>query len=406
MKWAGSLALSLEMVLKTVLEMSKQIYIYSGISPGKKGTGNFLSYFLEQFINNNIDFTLISHKTPNTGYVSIIAKKLGLIKILRSIFMFFSNFFAKKNINNSIVFLFHPQSIGLNQSIDLIKNNQVYFYVLDTFFFCKKSYNYISGNSPCFKCMSNTNASLENNCGFSIFNHKDEDYHNFQNTIFKNLSSINFLTQNDNQLRLLKQKFGDKINVKTLGMLINLKNDIIEKDDSEFSYDFVFHNTGLKPKGLDYFIKLAKEMVNHSFLIPYKSSDLHSSIEDIQNIINIDFIPMTWETGLRNAIVNCKIVINPSLWSAPVEGALLKSIMYNGCVAIVPVDFSFQKEIPSESVIQLYTDIKKTKKKLTSIVTSKKLIDDYKIKSFEWLNSYQNTTESNFINFFKDLKNL
>ena len=49
--------------------MSKKIYIYSGISPGKKGAGNFLSFFLEQFKDNNIDFKLISHKTPNTGYI-------------------------------------------------------------------------------------------------------------------------------------------------------------------------------------------------------------------------------------------------------------------------------------------------------------------------------------------------
>ena len=52
---------------------------------------------------------------------------------------------------------------------------------------------------------------------------------------------------------------------------------------------------------------------------------------------------------------NAKIVINPSLWSAPVEGALLKSIKYNGCIAIVPIDFSFKKEIPSDTVIHLHS---------------------------------------------------
>jgi len=384
--------------------MSKEIYVYSGISPGKKGTGNFLTFFLEQFKKNNIDYKLIFYKTPNTGYISIIAKKIALIKTLRSVYMFFSSFFIKKDITNSIVFLFHPQSIGLKQSIDLIKDNQVYFYVLDTFFFCKKSYNYIEGHSPCFKCISNPNASIENNCEFSIFKLNDKNYYNFQKTIYENLSTITFLTQNDNQLLLLKQKFGNKINAKKLGMLINLPNDLIDKNDLKLSYDFVFHNTGVKSKGIDYFIKIAKRMVNHSFLIPYNSSDLNLDIKDLQNSDNIDFISMSWETGLKTAVANCKIVINPSLWSAPVEGALLKSIKYNGCVAIVPVDFSFQKEISSDTVIKLDTDINKTVKRLTSIITSKKLIENYQVKSLKWLNSYQKATEFNFKTFFENFK--
>ena len=385
--------------------MSKEIYIYSGISPGKKGTGNFLTFFLKQFQKNNIDYKLITYATPNTGYISIIAKKLGLIKIIRSAYLFVLRFFSGEEINNSTVFIFHPQSIGLEKTTKIIKKNKVYFYVLDTFFFCKKSYNHLNGNGPCFKCISNPNASKENNCSFSIFNHKDENYDNFQNTIYENLDTITFLTQNDNQKLLLKEKFGDNIDVKKLGMLIDLPEDIAEKDDSKLSYDFVFHNTGLKSKGIEYFIKLAESMSNHSFLIPYNSSDINSDIKYFQNIDNIDFISMSWETGLKTAVVNCKIVINPSLWSAPVEGALLKSIKYNGCVAIVPGDFSFQKEIPLNTVIHLDTDITKSVKILTSILSSKISIENYKTKSLIWLKSYQNNTLLNFKSFFEFLKN-
>lgn len=385
--------------------MPKEIYIYSGISPGKKGTGNFLTFFLKQFKNNNIDYKLISYATPNTGYISIIAKKLGLIKIIRSAYLFLLRFFSGGEINNSIVFIFHPQSIGLEKTKKIIKNNKVYFYVLDTFFFCKKSYNHLNGNGPCFKCISNPNASKENNCSFSIFNNKDENYDNFQNAIYEKLDTITFLTQNDNQTLLLKEKFGDNIEVKKLGMLIDLPEDRVENDVSKLSYDFVFHNTGLKSKGIDYFIELAKNMSNHSFLIPYGRSDLNLSIKKNHNIDNVDFISMSWETGLKTAVANCKIVINPSLWSAPVEGALLKSIKYNGCVAIVPGDFSFQKEIPLDTVIHLDTDITKSVKILTSILSSKISIENYKTKSLIWLKSYQNNTVLNFKSFFEFLKN-
>ena len=140
-------------------------------------------------------------------------------------------------------------------------------------------------------------------------------------------------------------------------------------------------------------------------MIPYNSSDINSDIKDFQYIDNIDFISMSWGTGLKTAVANCKIVINPSLWSAPVEGALLKSIKYNGCVAIVPGDFSFQKEIPLDTVIHLDTDITKSVKILASILSSKILIENYKIKSLKWLNSFQNNTELNFKSFFESLKN-
>ena len=385
--------------------MPKEIYIYSGISPGKKGTGSFLTFFLEQFKKHGIEYNLIYYKTPNAGYLSTIAKKLGFIKILRYIYLKIISLIAKKKIMNSIVFIFHPQSIGLKQTTELIKKNEVYIYVLDTFFFCKKSYNYIEGNSPCYKCISNPNASKENNCDFTYFKLKDENYYNFQTAIYNNLSNITFLTQNDNQLLLLKEKFGNKINSRKLGMLINLEDNLINKRDNKLNYDFVFHNTSIKAKGIEYFIELAKGMSNHSFLIPYNSSDINSDIKDFQNIDNIDFISMSWETGLKTAVANCKIVINPSLWSAPVEGALLKSIKYNGCVAIVPGDFSFQKEIPLDTVIHLDTDITKSKQILTSILSSKNSIENYKSKSLIWLKSYQNNTELNFKSFFEFLKN-
>ena len=247
--------------------MPKEIYIYSGISPGKKGTGSFLTFFLGQFKKHGIEYNLIYYKTRNAGYLSTIAKKLGFIKNLRYVYLKMTSLISKKNITNSIVFIFHPQSIGLKQTTELIKNNEVYIYVLDTFFFCKKSYNHIEGNTPCYKCISNPDASIENNCDFTYFRLKEENYYNFQKAIYNNLSNITFLTQNDNQLFLLKEKFGININSRKLGMLINLEDNLINTRVNELNYDFVFHNTSIKPKGIEFFIEIAKRMVNHSFLL-------------------------------------------------------------------------------------------------------------------------------------------
>lgn len=382
--------------------MYKEIIIYSGIQPGKKGTGNFLSFFINKFHENNIKFKLISYNTPSGGLLVKIAKKIGVIKMLRSLYLNLIRVTSKDNISDFIVFIFHPQSIGLNITTNLIRNNKVYIYVLDTFFFCKKSYNYIDGNNACLKCISNPNASKENKCKFFLSNQRDEDYRSFQNAIQENLETICFLTQNDNQTLLLKEKFGNTINAVKLGMLINLDDDVPLINNNSLKYDFVFHNTNLRAKGVEYFINLAKNMPNYRFLIPNKINQIDKGIHSYQNIKNIDFNAMTWETGLKEAIINCKVVINPSLWSSPVEGALLKSIFFNGAVAVVDSDYSFQQEIPNNVVIKLAANVEQAKEKLLEVISSEDKINKLKVNSKKWFDDYQTSSNLLFDDFLSN----
>jgi glycosyltransferase involved in cell wall biosynthesis len=384
--------------------MNKKIIIYSGIQPGRKGAGNFVSFFINKFHKHNIKFNLVFYKTPNGGFLVKIAKKLGIIKILRSLYFLIvrKSFFQKKNIGSTVI-IFHPQSIGLKITANLILNNKVYFYVLDSFFFCKKSYNYIEGNNGCLKCITNPQASIENNCDFLLSIESDKDYEDLQQVISSNLDSICFLTQNNNHSLLLKKKFGEKIDVIELGMLIDLNEESLPNHKNrDLEYDFVFHNTNFEAKGILYFIEVAKRMPRYRFLIPYSKSDIHNKKHEINYIDNLDFISMTWKTGLKEAVRKCKIVINPSLWSSPVEGALLKSIKNNGCVAIVPVDYSFQKEILSDTVIHLESNISESVKILNHVIQSHALITTYKLNSSKWLDNYTKSTDHNFDNFIQN----
>ncbi len=111
---------------------------------------------------------------------------------------------------------------------------------------------------------------------------------------------------------------------------------------------------------------------------------------------------MRWETGLKEAICKCKIVINPSLWSSPVEGALLKSIKNNGCVAVVPVDCSFQKEISPDVVIHLEGNISESVNILNNVIQSHALITTYKLNSSKWLCNYIKSTDCNFDDFIQN----
>ena len=384
--------------------MNKEIIIYSGIQPGKKGTGNFVSFFINKFHEHKIKFNLINYKTPNGGFLVKIAKKLGIIKILRSIyFMMLRRFFPQRGIIDSTVIIFHPQSIGLKITENLILNNKVYIYVLDSFFFCKKSYNYIEGNNSCLKCIASPQASIEHNCDFLLSVESDKDYANFQQVVSSNLDSICFLTQNHNQSLLLKKKFGETLDIIKLGMLIDLDEESLHNHKNRsVEYDFVFHNTNLEAKGVLYFIELARHMPMYRFLIPFSKSDMRYKKNGIDYIDNLDFISMRWETGLKEAICKCKIVINPSLWSSPVEGALLKSIKNNGCVAVVPVDCSFQKEISPDVVIHLDGNISESVNILNNVIQSHALITTYKLNSSKWLCNYTKSTDCNFDDFIQN----
>jgi hypothetical protein len=66
---------------------------------------------------------------------------------------------------------------------------------------------------------------------------------------------------------------------------------------------------------------------------------------------------MTWYTGLKESAMNARIVLVPSLWSAPIESALVKSIMLLRAVCVVDVDTAFSSEIDNKIIIKLSNNI-------------------------------------------------
>ena len=367
--------------------MSKDLYVYSGIEPGEKGAGNFVLFFLNKLKNNNIHFKLLYNQTPDGKFVKLV-KKLGLITFFKTFFYKIIQIFPKSKIENVEVILFHPQSIGLDIVTNIIKKNKVYFYVLDNFLFCKKSYNYIQGNGPCISCLKDRNAHIEYKCNFFPNNYGQDQYDNFIYEIKKNLKNISFLTQNDNQSKLLVKNFGKDIIINEVGMLIDLPKIKTKASTIYKNYDFLYHNTLTEAKGLLYFIELASYLMDYSFVIPYSKQQVKKILPELKEYNNLEFLSVTWNTGLLHILENCKIVINPSLWSSPVEGALLKSIFYNGTVAVVDIEYSFQQELPNNVVIKLTKDIEESKEMLLDIINSKQKISQIKKISKTWYNEY------------------
>ncbi|WP_147374074.1 glycosyltransferase [Flagellimonas lutimaris] len=186
-------------------------------------------------------------------------------------------------------------------------------------------------------------------------------------------------------------------------MLIDLeeKKEVTEPD-AEQQYDFLYHNTLSGAKGLNFFLDVAKVLKEYRFVVPYSKSEVRKVIPDLEDLKNVKFLSLTWESGLSLILESCKVVINPSLWSSPVEGALLKSIHHNGCVAVVPSEYSFSAELPSDVLIKLSTSPAEAAQMLKEVLEKEGMTNSYRIKSKSWLDIYMKKVESSLQSFIEE----
>ena len=100
------------------------------------------------------------------------------------------------------------------------------------------------------------------------------------------------------------------------------------------SFDVVYHGSSNAAKGLYFVLELACLTPELTFLIPDSASNvLHMTSNSPPP--NVSFIEMTWETGLRESVSLARLVLNPSMWSAPIEGALIVHLT----ITMLPLSF-------------------------------------------------------------------
>lgn len=340
-------------------------YIVSGIGPGKSGVGRLMSEIAEITMGPN--YKIICRSESMKEFIRkwrLSTKALNIIKtvankVKRKIGVdYLNNEIAK--ITNSNVIVIHPQLLGFSNLFKLMDNgNNVFLYIVDNSFFCIKSYNHKKGQlKACFDCLSGN----FNNCvscyPFPAPYDKEENL-NYLRKLFEYKNRITFLVQNSQQEFLLKAHFGN-VKIRQVGLYTNDMNITIEEKSSvhnKFSYDLVYHAAGIEPKGIGYMLLIAKKLNQKRILIPCEFND----IKDIANVFefqredfyNVDFIKQTWESGLKTAVANAKMIICPSLWSAPIESAVIKSMACNGLVGIVDEEYSFCRDLPDNAVVKL-----------------------------------------------------
>lgn len=332
--------------------ITKKVLI-SGIPPSNGGVGRLMKILVPCAEEHG--YSIIYRRENKSlrrlldkGSILLAAKELmerkfdNLIIYLRSLL-----------IKKSVVLALHPQTIGFNTFLKIIKRNTVYFCVMDNSFFCLRSYNINPvTHKECLICVTNPANALSQCTPFPVNYQREENIEYLQK--LKRVSrEVFFLAQNKKQKELLQLHFGNEISCAVVGL------DTGEVDFQstslpfaklhDTSYDLVYHGVENYAKGIGYFVDLAILLPEFSCFLPCSKVITEDLLGRKITEKNIIFTECTWETGLKNAVISAKLVINPSLWSAPIEGALLKSIYFNGNVAVVETQYGFSQEVASDS---------------------------------------------------------
>lgn len=261
-------------------------------------------------------------------------------------------------INRDRVVLVHFQEIGSRWCGFFInaRTKPIWIYILDASFFCIRSYNHLPGEaSECLRCCGGgfENAAANNCKPFPI---RDGRSIPFLEILKREAATgkLRFIAQNEGHAKLLQRHFGKDAIVKTAGLWTVDMGDMPvsrkQSDTQEETYDVVFHADAKDAKGFPWMLQLAVACPELRFLFPF-AMPAHGCFP-----VNCHFRPMRWESGLREMIASSPMTMAPSLWSAPIEGALVKSILHAPRVAVPIIATAFSAEIPESLVAHLPLD--------------------------------------------------
>lgn len=354
-------------------------YLISGIGPGPTGVGRLMTQLTKEadkykyksvykFANKSVR-KLLKEKRFIQLFIELFIR---VIKGVRFNFLI-------STIKNSEIILLHPQSVGIENFKKLIKNNSmIKWYVMDNSFFCMKSYNYLDGE--CLKCLEDF-GNIDSSCKPYPNPYSKNEYIEFMNFLKENISAIKVYAQSKSHKELLHKFYGQDVDITVVGMNTGefefSKIDL--KQRSKFKNNtIVFHNHLVDAKGFSFAYNLAKKLPQYSFIFPSKQP---IEIENVPN--HIRFLDISWDNGLKTEVENASLVLCLSMWSSPIEGALVKSIYYNGNVAVMDNKYGFNTELPNDGVLKLENNLDIAVKQVEQFMSNTET--NYELKSKEWL---------------------
>jgi hypothetical protein len=177
---------------------------------------------------------------------------------------------------------------------------------------------------------------------------------------------VKLLAQSKSHSLLAERHFG--VSVPVVGLWANGWDECLNVEvdpNPSYRWDVVFHGWHVPAKGADWLLEVARHCPDLKFLMPFACNpDLAASLP------NCTFRQMTWENGLRDEIKAARITAVPSLWSASIEGALLKSIACAPAVSVLQNDTAYSSELPSELLLRMPKDAASAAERLRWAVSS------------------------------------
>jgi hypothetical protein len=384
-------------------------YLISGINlKSKSGVGQLLKK-LHSFATLNDYHTIYKPSKKknsrtvlikNNKFLMLFWEQLFRLSYPLRLFVYIVRLF---NISNSNVLLIHPQTIGYLFFFRLIRKNKASVYIMDNSFFCIKSRNFRLTKGECLDCLGNLEQ-CHISCKPYPVNYTRKNNLMFLKTYLDLSSNISFYAQNFNQSKLLINHFGNIKPPTIVGMNTGEINILLSenKEPSNMNIewtDFVYHGDINLSKGILFIIHLANELPMYSFLVPSRKEKVEEYLQKKISAQNILFREMRWETGLKEYIQKSKITICPSLWSAPIEGALIKSIANCSLVAVVKTDYGFSNEIDDSIILKLDKDPKNAALMIKKTLTRNSVYN--KSEANKFLSKFIRESEHNIELIFK-----
>lgn len=324
----------------------KKTFVVSGIGPGAGGVGRFVEYLVSIGDSSQVEFIFPRRsKLKNNFWRKVVENA-----VYRPFFRL-----RLRRLRGEKVVVLHQQTVGLRAMKWLLRHvSDLKLYVMDNGFFCLKAYNHISGETTeCLRCISGDTSSARTLACKPQPLTRRPVAQKLQDLIRKHANDIEFVALSETNEALLKRCFGSEIRVSTRYFQTH---DLVQSDSGFRSqdltgtqrYNLVFHGAPLEAKGFEYFLSLAERLPELTFFLP-----AHDIPARYRSLSNVTYANMTWERGLRQIVEAADIVVTPSLWSFTPEAAMLKSMLYNGCVAVTEREFGFTNEVLSEAYLPL-----------------------------------------------------
>jgi len=343
--------------------------VISGIPAGESGTGRLIAHLetgIAELLGGRVK--LISRpQLPALWHILFLLRSKTLrqtvLEFVRQL-IFVCKFWLSVGqvllINRRKLVLLHPQSLGFPLALRLLETRRepAIFYLLDSSFFCVASYNKLPGeNGACLRCLDLGFDQIVQN-GRKPFPRLDPKAVHFARRLQKMVKEgrVKVVAQNLRQAELAQRHFALASLPSVVGLWTKDWDEILldkaglaggETTPAEYSFDVLFHGHCLDAKGAVWTAELAAHCPELRFMFPFSKPDW------LESRANCFFVPCTWETGLRDALVRSRYVIVPSLWSAPIEGALVKSIASARAVIVVDNPTSFSDELPNGLLVKL-----------------------------------------------------